>query len=102
MFLEEVSLMASTDNIDSRSGLVHLMTLHSAKGLEFDTVFIAGMEEGLFPHSRSLLGRTGDRGRTKTVLCGNNTGEKKSLSSLGGGEKYFRLRENQCSFEIFG
>ena len=55
MFLEEVTLMAATDNIDSSSGLVHLMTLHSAKGLEFDTVFIAGMEEGLFPHSRSLL-----------------------------------------------
>ncbi len=55
MFLEEVALMASTDNIDSESGLVHLMTLHSAKGLEFDTVFIAGMEEGLFPHSRAML-----------------------------------------------
>lgn len=55
MFLEEVALMASTDSIDSGSGLVHLMTLHSAKGLEFDTVFIAGMEEGLFPHSRALL-----------------------------------------------
>ncbi len=55
VFLEEVALMASTDNIDSRSGAVHLMTLHSVKGLEFDTVFIAGMEEGLFPHSRALL-----------------------------------------------
>lgn len=55
MFLEEVALMASTDNIDSRAGVVHLMTLHAAKGLEFDTVFIAGMEEGLFPHSRAML-----------------------------------------------
>jgi DNA helicase-2/ATP-dependent DNA helicase PcrA len=55
MFLEEVALMASTDNIDEKSGAVHLMTMHAAKGLEFDTVFIAGMEEGLFPHSRSLL-----------------------------------------------
>jgi len=54
-FLEEISLMSSTDNIDSKSKAVHLMTLHSAKGLEFDTVFITGMEEGLFPHSRSIL-----------------------------------------------
>lgn len=55
VFLEEVALMASTDNIDSEAGAVHLMTMHAAKGLEFDTVFIAGMEEGLFPHSRSLI-----------------------------------------------
>jgi len=55
LFLEEVALVASTDNIDSEAGAVHLMTMHAAKGLEFDTVFIAGMEEGLFPHSRSLL-----------------------------------------------
>ncbi|MFA5926073.1 MAG: UvrD-helicase domain-containing protein [Parcubacteria group bacterium] len=54
-FLEEVALVSSTDNIRSDGGAVHLMTLHGAKGLEFDTVFIAGMEEGLFPHSRSLL-----------------------------------------------
>jgi len=58
IFLEEVALMASTDNIDSKAGLVHLMTLHSAKGLEFGTVFLAGMEEGLFPHSRALLDET--------------------------------------------
>ena len=57
MFLEEVALVASTDNIDSEAGAVHLMTMHAAKGLEFDTVFIAGMEEGLFPHSRSLSTR---------------------------------------------
>jgi DNA helicase II / ATP-dependent DNA helicase PcrA len=55
IFLEEVALVASTDNIDSEAGAVHLMTMHAAKGLEFDTVFIAGMEEGLFPHSRSLI-----------------------------------------------
>jgi DNA helicase-2/ATP-dependent DNA helicase PcrA len=55
LFLEEVALIADTDNIDRRSDAVHLMTLHSAKGLEFKIVFIAGLEEGILPHSRSML-----------------------------------------------
>jgi len=54
-FLEEISLHADTDNIAQGSDAVHLMTLHSAKGLEFDHVFIAGLEEGILPHSRSFL-----------------------------------------------
>jgi len=55
-FLEEVGLLSAEDKErkDQRSQ-VHLMTMHSAKGLEFDTVFLVGMEEGLFPHSRSLI-----------------------------------------------
>ena len=55
LFLEEVSLVADTDNIDQADASVHLMTLHSAKGLEFKIVFIAGLEEGILPHSRSML-----------------------------------------------
>lgn len=55
LFLEEVALIADTDNIDRASAAVHLMTLHSAKGLEFKVVFIAGLEEGILPHSRSML-----------------------------------------------
>jgi len=55
MFLEEVALVADTDNIDQSSEAVHLMTLHSAKGLEFQFVFIVGLEEGILPHSRSML-----------------------------------------------
>lgn len=54
-FLEEVSLIQDTDSYHTDSEAVTLMTIHSAKGLEFDSVFIAGMEENLFPHSRSLL-----------------------------------------------
>lgn len=53
-FLEEVSLFTDIDQWDPDTNAVTLMTLHSAKGLEFPVVFITGMEEGLFPLSRSL------------------------------------------------
>lgn len=55
MFLEEVALASDTDSIETGADSVHLMTLHSAKGLEFPIVFIAGLEEGIFPHSRSAF-----------------------------------------------
>ncbi len=55
MFLEEVALASDTDNVNQNLDAVHLMTLHSAKGLEFKVVFIAGLEEGILPHSRSML-----------------------------------------------
>ena len=54
-FLEQVALVEQTDSIKTNGNAVTLMTLHASKGLEFDTVFLIGMEEGLFPHSRSLL-----------------------------------------------
>lgn len=53
-FLEQVALVADIDAYDPSRDAVTLMTLHNAKGLEFPTVFIVGMEEGLFPHSNSL------------------------------------------------
>ncbi len=52
-FLEQVALVADTDDLDDDDQVV-LMTLHSAKGLEFPVVFIGGVEEGVFPHSRAL------------------------------------------------
>jgi|CXWL01.1.fsa_nt_gi DNA helicase-2/ATP-dependent DNA helicase PcrA len=52
-FLEQVSLVADTDDLDDDNHVV-LMTLHSAKGLEFPNVFLLGMEEGVFPHTRAL------------------------------------------------
>jgi DNA helicase II / ATP-dependent DNA helicase PcrA len=54
-FLETVALVADIDNYEVDSDAVVMMTLHSAKGLEFPAVFLVGLEEGLFPHSRSLL-----------------------------------------------
>jgi DNA helicase II / ATP-dependent DNA helicase PcrA len=53
-FLEEVSLVADRDEVDGDTSRVTLMTLHTAKGLEYPVVFIIGMEDGVFPHLRSL------------------------------------------------
>ncbi len=54
-FLEEVALAIDADKGEEAKDSVYLMTLHSAKGLEFSTVFIVGLEEGILPHSRSML-----------------------------------------------
>ena len=53
-FLEEVALVADIDNVDDSTDIVLLMTLHSAKGLEFPNVFIVGMEDGVFPGYASI------------------------------------------------
>ncbi len=53
-FLEQVSLVADADEVDGDTSRVTLMTLHTAKGLEYPVVFIVGMEDGVFPHLRSL------------------------------------------------
>jgi len=57
IFLEEVSLISDLDSLDEEDNAVTLMTVHSAKGLEYPYVFVAGLEEGVFPHSRSLMDR---------------------------------------------
>ena len=58
-FLERIALVADSDRIPDRdpdsAGVVTLMTLHTAKGLEFDTVFLTGFEEGIFPHERAMF-----------------------------------------------
>ena len=54
-FLEEISLVADMEEHNENTDLVTLMTVHSAKGLEFDNVFIIGLEEGIFPHTNSLM-----------------------------------------------
>lgn len=55
VFLEEISLIAEADTYEEKANSITMMTIHSAKGLEFPYVFIVGLEEGIFPHSRSLL-----------------------------------------------
>ncbi len=53
-FLAQISLVSEQDNIRDEESLATLMSLHNAKGLEYDAVFVIGCEEGVFPHSRSL------------------------------------------------
>ena len=57
-FLAQVALVSDLDETPDADNAVTLMTLHAAKGLEFETVFLAGLEEGIFPHSRSLNSNT--------------------------------------------
>ncbi|MFN2626868.1 MAG: 3'-5' exonuclease, partial [Mycobacteriales bacterium] len=53
-FLEQVALVAEVDDLTDESGVLTLMTLHNAKGLEFPVVFLTGLEDGVFPHMRSM------------------------------------------------
>ncbi len=53
-FLENVALFSATDDVDAQNGRVSMMTLHSAKGLEFPNVFLCGLEDGLFPSMQSM------------------------------------------------
>lgn len=55
-FLEEISLVSDIDSLDESDDRVVMMTIHSAKGLEFDNVFLIGMEEGIFPGNQSIYG----------------------------------------------
>ena len=54
MFLEQVSLVSDSDALETNTGAVTLLTLHTAKGLEYPVVFIIGLEDGILPHSRTL------------------------------------------------
>ena len=103
-FLEQVALSSDLDEAEMEDEAAVLMTLHLAKGLEFDTVFLVGLEEGLFPHSRSLddpeaveeerrlcyVGMT--RARKRLYLC-----NALRRSGFGG----FRMnRESRFLFEL--
>ena len=79
-FLEHVSLVMDTTRQD-QADMVTIMTLHAAKGLEFDTVFLAGWEEGLFPHSRSLeeKGQEGLEEERRLAYVGITRAQRKAM-----------------------
>ncbi|HZT96145.1 MAG TPA: UvrD-helicase domain-containing protein [Chloroflexota bacterium] len=67
--LEHSALVSDADEVEASEGFVTLMTLHLAKGLEFDVVFLSGMEDGVFPHSRSLEDSSGGQLEEERRLC---------------------------------
>ncbi len=75
-FLDHAALVADTDNLDERSP-ISLLTIHNAKGLEFPIVFMAGMEEGLFPHSRSLDSKAAMEEERRLCYVGMTRAEKR-------------------------
>jgi len=81
-FLTEVSLVAAVDDLDDASGTVSLMTLHTAKGLEFDAVFLTGIEEDLLPHRMSALEPGGLQEERRLLYVGITRARKRLHLSL--------------------
>ncbi|MGO5130682.1 DNA helicase PcrA [Mitsuokella jalaludinii] len=76
-FLSQLSLVSDIDNADIEDDRVTLMTLHSAKGLEFPIVFMVGMEEGLFPHARTLMNPEEIEEERRTCYVGITRAQRK-------------------------
>jgi DNA helicase-2/ATP-dependent DNA helicase PcrA len=92
-FLDHAALVADSDSLDEQSQIT-LMTIHNAKGLEFPVVFMAGMEDGLFPHSRSLNSEAAMEEERRLCYVGMTRAEKRLVMSwakyrrrFGGGEQ---------------
>jgi DNA helicase-2/ATP-dependent DNA helicase PcrA len=81
-FLTQVSLVAAADDLDDASGTVSLMTLHTAKGLEYDAVFLTGIEEGLLPHQMSAGEPGGPAEERRLFYVGITRARKRLYLSL--------------------
>jgi DNA helicase-2/ATP-dependent DNA helicase PcrA len=86
-FLSTVALVTDADQIDSESGVVSLMTLHTAKGLEFDLVIIVGLEENLLPHAQSSNGE--DLAEERRLFYVGMTRARKDLVLTCAGRRAF-------------
>jgi DNA helicase-2/ATP-dependent DNA helicase PcrA len=80
--LNEVALVAAADELDDESGTVSLMTLHTAKGLEYEAVFLTGIEEGLLPHRMSFITPGGMAEERRLFYVGITRARKKLHISL--------------------
>ncbi|MCD6174184.1 MAG: UvrD-helicase domain-containing protein [Planctomycetes bacterium] len=81
-YLQMIALYSDSDAYDAESGRVSLMTLHAAKGLEFDHAFIIGLEEGILPHERSVYGDADDLEEERRLFFVGITRARKTLNIL--------------------
>ena len=94
-FLESVALVSDSDELEGDGTRVSLMTLHVAKGLEFPAVFLVGMEDGIFPHSRSLDDPAGIEEERRLFYVGHHPGPKIPLHVA-------RLEPDRLRFDVAG
>lgn len=98
-FLEEVALVADIDNVDASNDLVLLMTLHSAKGLEFPYVYLVGMEDGIFPGAKAIYAEDPDEAEEELEeerrLCYVGMTRARQKLSLSCARSRFRNGEQQ-------
>jgi DNA helicase-2/ATP-dependent DNA helicase PcrA len=94
-FLEHIALVMDAD-ASASDDKVNIMTLHSAKGLEFDTVFLPGWEEGLFPHQRSLdeNGRAGLEEERRLAYVGLTRARKRAIVTFAANRRIHNLWQN--------
>ncbi|MHC5122574.1 MAG: ATP-dependent helicase, partial [Planctomycetota bacterium] len=81
-YLQMIALYSDSDAYDAESGRVSLMTLHAAKGLEFDHAFIIGLEDGILPHERSVYGDSEDLEEERRLFFVGITRARKTLDIL--------------------
>ena len=94
-FLEEIALVADIDNVDESNDLVLLMTLHSAKGLEFPYVYLVGMEDGIFPGYMAVTGDDPEEMEEERRLCYVGITRAQKKLSLSCAKARFRNGEMQ-------
>ena len=95
-FLEEVALVADMDNTDENNDIVLLMTLHSAKGLEFPYIYLVGMEDGIFPGYTALHSDNPDELEEERRLC--YVGITRAMKKLSLSCAYSRFRNGEQQF----
>ena len=100
-FLQQVALVSDLDTMNEEANNVTLMTLHSAKGLEFPTVFIAGMDEGIFPSQRTLQAPSEIEEERRLMYVGITRAKKKLYLTTSDSYKFYSKLKEYKNSEIF-